>query len=193
MLKRLFYALVAAILIFVVSEAMNLTIIREMYAVGQDAMAAVMDPEATNLEREVTILEDPEYVQAIENTAGMVWNEEAIALASKYGLNILNVTWEDTGRYQNSSVGPNISDVTIQVQHQDPNARQSTLTLMPVIRFPNFTDQTADIALDKFYLLVGNEDGSGLHKVTLEEYLGNFRKFLSEPGSWAGREDSMVL
>ena len=198
MLKRTFYALVAAILIFVVSEAMNLTLVRDMYAVGQDAMAAVMEqepllaPKATSLEREITILEDPQYVQAIENTAGMVWNEEAIALASKYGLNILNVTWEDTGRYQNSSVGPNISDVTIQVQHQDPNTRESTLTLMPVIRFPNFTDKTADISLDKFYLLVGNEDSDGLYKVSLEEYLGNFRRYLSEPGSWSGRGDSLL-
>jgi hypothetical protein len=194
MLKRLFYALVVAILIFVVSEAMNLTIIREMYTVGQDAMAAVMEQEPLLAPRatEVTILEDPEYVQAIENTAGMVWNEGAITLASKYGLNILNVTWEDTGRCQNSSVGPNISDVTIQVQHQDPNTRASTLTLMPVIRFPNFSDKTADISLDRFYLLVGNEDGDGLYKVTLEEYLGNFRRYLSEPGSWAGRGDSLL-
>jgi hypothetical protein len=167
---------------------MNLTIIREMYAFGQVATAAVLEQEPllATQSTEITILEDPEYVQAIENTAGMVWNEQAIALASKYGLNILNVTWEDTGRYQNSSVGPNISDVTIQVQHQDPNTRQSTLTLMPVIRFPNFSDKTADIPLDKFYLLVGNEDGTGLHKVTLEEYLGNFRKYLSAPGSWSG-------
>jgi hypothetical protein len=177
---------------------MNLTIIRDMYGVGQVAMAAVMEqelvlaPESTNLEREITILEDPDYLQAIENTAGMVWNEEAIALASKYGLNVLNVTWEDTGRYYNSSVGPNISDVTIQVQHQDPYSRESRLTLMPVIRTPNFTDKTADISLDKFYLLVGNEDGSGLHKVTLQEYLGNIRSYLSEPGSWAGRDSSLL-
>jgi hypothetical protein len=194
MLKRLFFALITAILIFVVSEAMNLTIIRDMYALGQVATAAVMEQEPLLAPRstEVTILEDPEYVQAIENTAGMVWSEEAIALASKYGLNILNVTWEDTGRYYNSSVGPNISDVTIQIQHQDANTRHSTLTLMPVIRFPNFSDKTADIAIDKFYLLVGNEDGEGLHKVTLEEYLGNFRKYLSEPGSWSGRENSLL-
>jgi hypothetical protein len=122
----------------------------------------------------------------------MVWDENAIALASQYGLNILNVTWEDTGRYYNSSVGPNISDVTIQVQHQDPYTRESRLTLMPVIRFPNFTDKTADISLDKFFLLVGNEDGSGLHKVTLREYLGNIRSYLSEPGSWTGRNNSLL-
>ena len=31
------------------------------------------------------------------------------------GLQFVNVLWEDTGRYQGSSVGPNISDVTIEV------------------------------------------------------------------------------
>jgi hypothetical protein len=96
---------------------MNLSLIHEMYTVGQVAMAAVIEQEPllTARSTEVTILEDPEYLQAIENTAGIVWDEGAIALASKYGLNILNVTWEDTGRYKDSSVGPNISDVTIQI------------------------------------------------------------------------------
>jgi hypothetical protein len=198
MFKRLFYALITAILIFLVTEAMNLTIIRDMYAVGQVAMAAMVEqeivlaPPTQTDGRETVIPEDPNYIQAIENTADMVWDENAIALASQYGLNILNVTWEDTGRYYNSSVGPNISDVTIQVQHQDPYTRESRLTLMPVIRFPNFTDKTADISLDKFFLLVGNEDGSGLHKVTLREYLGNIRSYLSEPGSWTGRNNSLL-
>jgi hypothetical protein len=35
--------------------------------------------------------------------------------ASQLGLKILNITWEDTGRYKGSSVGPNISDMSIQV------------------------------------------------------------------------------
>ena len=60
---------------------------------------------------------DPEYLEAIEKTAAMVWNDRAQSLVQEYGLNIVNVTWEDTGRFHNSSVGPNISDLTIQVQH----------------------------------------------------------------------------
>ena len=59
---------------------------------------------------------DGEYVEAIRRTAEMVWNQQAIALARKYGLEILNVTWEDTGRFKGSCVGPNISDMTLQVQ-----------------------------------------------------------------------------
>jgi hypothetical protein len=198
MFKRIFYALGTAIIIFVVSEALELTFIRDLYTFGQVAMAAVVDQESALVptlqsdDRETVVPGDPDYIQAIENTAAMVWNENAIALASQYGLNILNVTWEDTGRYYDSAVGPNISDVTIQVQHQDPSTREPRLTLMPVIRYPNFSDLTADVSLDKFYLLIGNEDGGSLHKVTLREYLGDIRRYLSEPGSWRGRESSLL-
>jgi hypothetical protein len=135
---------------------------------------------------------DPAYWEAIQRTAGMVWDDNVLRLASGYGLDVLNVTWEDTGRYYNSSVGPNISDVTIQVQHINPDTGQYELTLMPVIRFPNFTDLTADIAIDDFYLLVGNEKGDGLERISLENYLGNFRRFLTNPDSWAGRKKSLL-
>jgi hypothetical protein len=63
---------------------------------------------------------------------------------------------------------------------------------MPVMRTPNFSDLTADISLDKFYLLVGNEDGRELQKVSLRDYLGDIRRYLSQPGSWAGRGDSLL-
>jgi hypothetical protein len=38
---------------------------------------------------------------------------------NRTGLQLLNVLWEDTGRWEGSSVGPNISDVTIEVQMDD--------------------------------------------------------------------------
>jgi hypothetical protein len=85
-----------------------------------------------------------EYIEAIERTANMVSDPQAVRLAAEHGLDLINVTWEDTGRYYDSAVGPNISDVTIQVQYPDPNSRGYQLALMPVIRFPNFTDKTAD-------------------------------------------------
>ena len=135
---------------------------------------------------------NPEYIQAIENTAAMVWDDHALSLANEYGLDLVNVTWEDTGRYYGSSVGPNISDVTIQVQHKDPQTREYALTLMPVIRYPNFSDLTADISPDDFYLLVGNEQGEELHSISLTEYLHNFRSYLNDPGSWRGRESSLL-
>ncbi len=63
---------------------------------------------------------DPAYLQAIQLTAAMANDPQAQRLAAAYGLNIVNVMWEDTGRYKDSSVGPNISDVTIQVMNQRP-------------------------------------------------------------------------
>jgi len=135
---------------------------------------------------------DLDYLRAIERTAEMVWDDQAQELAATYGLHIVNVTWEDTGRYYGSAVGPNISDATIQVQHRDPETGEYLLTLMPVIRYPNFTDQTADISLDRFFLLVGNERGRDLEKISLREYLGDFRAYLTDPGSWMGRESSLL-
>ncbi len=135
---------------------------------------------------------DWDYIQAIERTSNMVWDDHAVRLADRYGLNLVNLTWEDTGRYYDSAVGPNISDMTIQVQHFDPETGQYRLNLMPVIRFPNFEDLTTDISPDDFYLLVGNERGQELRRVTLTEYLANIREYLSEPWSWAGRDDSLL-
>jgi hypothetical protein len=112
---------------------------------------------------------DPAYLAAIQNTAEMVSNEQAQSLATEYGLNIVNLTWEDTGRYYNSAVGPNISDVTIQIQQKDPVTGDYNLTLMPVIRYPNFSDLTADVSPDQFYLLLGNETGQPLERVSLAD------------------------
>lgn len=133
----------------------------------------------------------PGYLGVIEKTVSMVRNADAQKLANKFGLNILDVTWEDTGRFKNSSVGPNISDMTIQVQHKNPDDRYS-LHLMPVIRFPNFSDKTADIPLDQMYVTVGNEKNKTLRKVALEDVLRDLRQYLSKPKSWKGREKSLL-
>ncbi len=135
---------------------------------------------------------DPEYIEAIQRTASMTNDPVAVELAAGYGLSVVNVMWEDTGRYKGSTVGPNISDVTIQVMYRDPRSDQYQLSLMPVMRYPNFSDLTADIPLDDFFLLVGNEKGESLQKVSLQEFLENFRHYLHNAGSWAGNETSLL-
>lgn len=134
---------------------------------------------------------DP-YGQVIERTKAMVSDPVAQRLAAALDLNILNVTWEDTGRFYGSAVGPNISDMTIQVQHRDPRTGQYQLHLMPVIRHPNFADVTADIPLENFFVRVGNEDGQALRRVALSEVLGNLRDYLHDPDSWEGRLNSLL-
>ncbi|MFX8668633.1 hypothetical protein ABTM51_21035, partial [Acinetobacter baumannii] len=78
------------------------------------------------------------------------------------------------GRYKDSSVGPNISDMTIQVDA--PNGRPR---LMPVFRMPNFSDVTGDVDPQDITLVVGNPRGRGLQRVALDEYLADFDRFIT--------------
>jgi len=66
----------------------------------------------------------------------------------------MNVMWEDTGRAHGSSIGPNITDLTLQVRYQRGGAEDAAL--MPVIRFPNFADRTGDVPASKLFVRVGN-------------------------------------
>src|SRR5579859_1593019 len=95
------------------------------------------------------------YRQVIEHVAEMVNDARAQELVERRHLQILNVMWEDTGRWVGSSVGPNISDVTIEVQ----NGKETTL--MPVIRSPDFSDLTGDVKTDKLMIPVGNQSAQG--------------------------------
>jgi hypothetical protein len=123
----------------------------------------------------------PKHSDAVQRVASMVSDAEAQALASRHGLQLLNVLWEDTGRWHGSSVGPNISDVTIEVVSDDGRGRK--LALMPVLRFPNFTDRTADVRLDRIWLRTGNEKAGGEEKViTLRDFLADPGRHLSSPG-----------
>lgn len=139
------------------------------------------------------------YWNVVQGVANMVSDPEATQLADKYGLQILNVMWEDTGRYQGSSVGPNISDVTIEVV--DGERDNKRLALMPVLRFPNFEDKTADVKLDRFFLKVGNESRQGPERViSLKELLADPKSYLSFPtrgfikgGSLLAPRDSHAL
>ena len=104
------------------------------------------------------------YAKTIRRTAEMPRNEDAQKLATEFGLNILDLTWEDTGRYKDSAVGPNISEMTIQVS-RDKGKGALEVTCMPVVRFQNFEDKTCDLDPRVFSLLVGNHDGSPLKRV----------------------------
>lgn len=106
--------------------------------------------------------------------------------ARQRGLDIVNVAWEDTGRAQGSALGPNISDLTLQVSYKDArgHARKG---LMPVLRFPNFTDRTADIKQDRFFLRTGNHRTKpSLATTPLASVLRNVRSHLSRPWNLKG-------
>ena len=112
---------------------------------------------------------EPSYEEICTKVSNMVSDKEATKLASKYGLNIVKISWEDNARTKESVWGPCISDMTLQVNNK----------LMPVIRQPNYTDLTWDIPMEEIPLMVGNEFGDELYKTNLKEYLENFRTYLS--------------
>lgn len=133
--------------------------------------------------------DDPTYSDVIQRVVAMPNDYALQRRANKYGLNALSVLWEDTGRYEGSAVGPNISDVTLQVR--EPLGGDDFRThLLPVIRFPNFTDKTGDIKADKLWVRVGNhKKGGELENVPLTRVLANLRDYLSDPQSLRGNDD----
>jgi hypothetical protein len=122
---------------------------------------------------------DRSYEKMVAKVAGMIDNERAYTLAAAQKLQILNVLWEDTGRWEGSSVGPNISDVTIEVEGFR-NGKKHRTYLMPVMRHDNFTDKTADVKMDKILIPIGNQREQGqLELVTLTDLLANIEQYLS--------------
>jgi hypothetical protein len=157
--------------------------------------AAALLPVLSLQSLATSIPPDPDviYRNAVHATAGMSRDKEAQKLAKKFGLQILDLTWEDTGRYKGSSVGPNISDMTIQVASPVPDTEKQSIHCMPVIRFPNFSDKTGDLDPKKFFLLVGNERGQPLRRISLYEFLDNPTLYLNDPGSWSGEGRRSLL
>src|SRR5687767_2580836 len=129
----------------------------------------MIQPKPTQAKKPV----DParQYEWMVKRVANMVGNDHAVNTVSNYGLQLLNVLWEDTGRWEGSSVGPNISDVTIEVEGFR-NGKKHRTYLMPVMRHDNFTDKTADVKMDKILIPIGNQrEGGQLELVTLTDLL----------------------
>lgn len=142
---------------------------------------------------------DQERWTVADAVASMPRLPEAVAPWRRLGLNVLQVAWEDTGRWQHSAVGPNISDLTIQLLGGPRLQRRTSHGwCMPVIRTPNFADVTADLAIERFRLYVGNERGAALQPLGLREYLSDFARYQHSPtgrlqGALVGERDRVVL
>lgn len=126
-----------------------------------------------------------EYGRVIAKVATMVSDADLSRRVQRRNLSLVNVTWEDTGRAQASALGPNISDLTLQVRRRDPNG-QFESSIMPVIRPPNFADRTGDVPSDRFFVRVGNEVGQSLRSVPLTDVLKNLKGFAAKPDSILG-------
>jgi len=124
--------------------------------------------------------------QLISNIASIANNNKIRSQAKRVDLNISNVTWEDCARYKNSCFGPNISDMTLQVNKQR----------LPLIRYENFNDKTIDTHLDKFNVTVGNEStNTPLKRISLKEYLTNASLYINSkvPSLYCEEKDTNIL
>lgn len=126
------------------------------------------------------------YAETVAKVANMVNDGDLQRRVAQRRMSVVNVAWEDTGRSQGSALGPNISDLSLQVRRRDESG-QFQSAVMPVIRFPNFTDRTGDIPADRFFVRVGNEQRSGdLRSVPLTDVLRNLKAFAAQPASILG-------
>jgi len=115
-----------------------------------------------------------ELINKIKSIAS---NNELQKFANINQLDIKLITWEDTGRSKKSSIGPNITDMTLRLDKDG--------TLLPVIRRPNYSDETADLPIEQFQLTVGNESGkeeNEMIKISLRKYLENPKDFIKTTG-----------
>jgi len=130
--------------------------------------------------------DDATFARTIDKVAGMVNDPQLAARVRRRNLALVNVAWEDTGRALGSALGPNISDLTLQVRRRDRGGAFAS-ALMPVIRPPNFVDRTGDVPADRFFVRVGNERaGQPLRSVPLTDVLRDLSAFTSAPGTLAG-------
>ena len=53
---------------------------------------------------QVNLEEVSRYTKSVNKVSKIYGDQKVRSLAKTYGLDVLNVTWEDTARYQNSSV-----------------------------------------------------------------------------------------
>ncbi len=134
-----------------------------------------------------------DYPTVVQKVESMVSDANVAQGTARRGLSVVNVMWEDTGRAQGSALGPNISDLTLQVRYRSSGGAFAT-ALMPVIRFPNFTDRTGDIPADRFFVRTGNEKAGGgsLQTVPLTDVLKNIRTFASVPQSILGNANMLA-
>jgi hypothetical protein len=148
-------------------------------------VATVADAEVSDEDVLKALKQSIRRVEWLPESEAMYWRTR------RHGLNMVNVLWEDTGRDAGSSLGPNISDVTLQLRAPiNGNGPRFRTHDLPVLRHPNFSDKTADIAADQLWVKVGNQSrGAQLVSVPLSEVLANLREYVSNPESIRGSGD----
>lgn len=154
--------------------------------------AAAAQPARACMPYPMPVAATPPRADALHTVLAMPSDADLQARARQQDLGVMNVMWEDTGRFEGSAVGPNISDLTLQVR--EPAGRHGVRTYpLPVIRHPNFTDRTGDVAAEKLFVRVGNQRAGGqLTAVPLTEVLRNLQEYLTVPSSLRGNTNFLA-
>jgi hypothetical protein len=161
-------------------------------APSADSGGAGADTAVTPEPTSATRAPDPAALrEAIRVVRRMPSDRTLARRARAHRMNVVNLTWEDTGRWLGSSVGPNISDLTLEVI--DRSGRRPRTSLLPVLRYPNFTDRTADVPVENVMVRVGNaREGERLETVPLMEVLTHLRDYLSAPDALRAATDDFT-
>lgn len=100
----------------------------------------------------------------VYTVTGIATDQAIKRRAAQYDLDVLPVSWDDTGRDEGSCWGKNNSDVTLKPMKPEGGR-------CPIIRRPNFADLSCDVAPDSWNLTVQSRDGGEATRVTPQEYL----------------------
>ena len=137
--------------------------------------------------------------------AKLASNLEQARKAQRHGLVITSISWEDAGRYKGSSWGPNISDMSLRLPRSRVLPYVVTGATLPMIRYPNFVDKTADLPVSAFRVTVGNETAAAegkaqdLKRIPLKDYLQNIGQYVKTssgvpcPPMWCEERDAHIL
>lgn len=159
---------------------------------GTAAGASVPAPSAPQAPSALTDSERVDRFRAVvQRVVRMPSDRELQRRARASGVRFVSLTWEDTGRSWGSSGGPNISDLTLEVI--DRFGPRPRTRLLPVLRYPNFSDRTADVPADRIRIRVGNErEGGDLQTLELREVLARLRAHLSFPDRFRAASDDFT-
>jgi hypothetical protein len=126
------------------------------------------------------------FEEFISSVRSIPNDSATVKLFARNNLTIGYVKWEDTARDKKSCLGPNISDVTLDVDNKS----------FPIIGTKNYSDPTFDMGIDKFSVNVGNEKKSGsIKNIPFKEYLQNLDQYIAAKitGSMFRFRDSMIV
>jgi len=159
---------------------------RDMITLGFAAsltLATITQAEPqSKLPRPKPEAEKTRYEKTVEAVNEEIFSTQGQKRAEDYGMTVMSTAWEDNGRTKGSVWGPLISDYSIYV-HIKNEGKFKRAIQVPLLRFPNFEDKTADQPPSKFFIKVGNEKNNRKPElISLADYLANVNKYLTKPG-----------